>query len=78
MLELYERHSPPADGELIQDPEAAFLMLRVTRSDLTETLMREIDKAKYVNEVLTRCCSKGDQAGNQAPEARHGSTLGAG
>ena len=52
MLELYERHSPPADGEIIRNPEAAFLELRVTRSNLTETLMREIDKAKYVNEVL--------------------------
>ena len=52
MLELYERHSPPADGEIIRNPEAAFLELRVTRSNLTETLMREIDKAEYVNEVL--------------------------
>lgn len=51
MLELYESYSLPIEGEHIQDPEAAFLTLRVTRSDLTATLMREIDKAKYVDEV---------------------------
>lgn len=51
MLELYERHSTPMRGEIVQDPEAAFHMLRVTRSDLTATLMKEIDKAEYVNEA---------------------------
>lgn len=51
MLELYESYSRPIGGKHIQDPEAAFLTLRVTRSDLTATLMREIDKAKYVDEV---------------------------